>query len=71
MVSNPRNGPQFRIDDHVYFSAQNGSGRSQQSPERFTIVAVMPQDRAGSFQYRIRPTGAGPQRVAAESELRR
>jgi hypothetical protein len=71
MIPNPRKGPQFRIDDHVYFSAQTGATRTQQTPERFTIVAVMPQDRSGSFQYRIRPTGVGPQRVATESELRR
>ena len=27
--------------------------------------------RGGTYQYRIRPTGAGPQRVASELELKR
>ena len=71
MVSSQRNGPRFRIDDFVYFSAQNSTPRGQQSSERFVVIAVMPQDRAGSYQYRIRPTGSGPQRVATELELRR
>ena len=42
--------------------------QSQLPAERFIVVAVLPQDRAGTFQYRIRPTGAGPQRMATELE---
>jgi hypothetical protein len=71
MVSNQRNGPRFRVDDFVYYSAQNSTPRSRQSSERFVVAAVMPPDRAGSYQYRIRPTGSGPQRIASELELRR
>ncbi len=70
MVSNSHNGPRFQVDDYVYFSAQNSALRGLQS-ERFVVVAVMPQDRAGRYQYRIRPTVSGPQRVATELELRR
>ncbi|HLG88854.1 MAG TPA: hypothetical protein VKZ79_16825 [Alphaproteobacteria bacterium] len=70
MSSNQQNGPRFRVDDYVYFSAQNSLGRGQSS-ERFVIVGVMPRDRAGSYQYRIRPTVNGPNRVATELELRR
>ena len=71
MVSSQRNGPRFRIDDFVYFFPQNSSPRGYESSERFVVVAVLPTDRAGSHQYRIRPTGSGPQRVATELELRR
>ncbi len=65
-----RNGPRFGIDDQVYFSTQNLAAR-QQSSDRFVIVQIMPQDRSGTYQYRIRPVGAGPQRVATELELKR
>jgi hypothetical protein len=44
---------------------------NQQPAERFIIVSVMPVDRSGVYQYRLRPTGPGPQRVASELELRR
>jgi hypothetical protein len=70
-VKNERNGPRFHIDDHVFFSTQGVSSRSQLPAERFIVVAVMPRDRAGIYQYRLRPTGTGPQRVATEAELRR
>jgi hypothetical protein len=70
MVLVPPTGPRFHIDDHVYLLAQNMMSR-QQTSERFVVIAVMPQDRSGSYQYRIRPTSVGPQRVANELELRR
>jgi len=71
MSSHQQNGPRFRVDDHVYFSPQNALAGAQQSGERFVVVGVMPQDRMGSYQYRIRPTTSGPHRVATELELRR
>ena len=71
MSSPASNGPRYRVDDFVYFSAENALSHSQQSSERFVVVAVMPRDRVGNHQYRIRPTGTGPQRVATELELRR
>ena len=71
MSSKQQNGPRFRVDDYVYFSPQNAVARGQQSGERFVVVGVMPQDRAGSYQYRIRPTVSGPHRVVTELELRR
>ena len=70
MMSSQQNGPRFRVDDYVYFSPQNAVGRSQ-TAERFVVVGVMPPDRTGAYQYRIRPTVSGPQRVATELELRR
>lgn len=70
-MNNERQGPRFRIDDQVYFSVQGPSARQQQPGERFVVMAVMPQDRAGNYQYRIRPVGSGPQRIATEPELRR
>ena len=45
--------------------------QAQHPVERFIVVSVMPVDRSGTYQYRIRPTGAGPQRVASELELKR
>jgi hypothetical protein len=69
-MTSTRNGPRFGLDDQVYFSTQNLAARQQPS-DRFVIVQIMPQDRAGIYQYRIRPVGAGPQRVATELELRR
>jgi hypothetical protein len=71
MVATQRSGPRFHVDDFVYFSANNGTGRGPATPERFVIVSVMPQDRSGAFQYRIKPTDAGPHRVVTELELRR
>lgn len=72
IVKTERNGPRFHVDDHVFFSTQGANSRNQQLPvERFVVVAVMPQDRAGTYQYRIRPTGSGPQRIATELELKR
>jgi hypothetical protein len=69
MSPNQQNGPRFRVDDYVYLSSQNAVGRGQQSSERFVVVGVLPRDRAGSYQYRIRPTVNGPNRVATELEL--
>ena len=63
--------PRFRIDDQVFFSIPSMSPRNQQTPEQYTVVSVMPVDQSGIFQYRIRPSGAGPQRVATELELKR
>jgi hypothetical protein len=70
-VTEQRSGPRFRVDDFVYFSANSMTGRVPTSPERFVIVAVMPQDRAGAYQYRIKPMETGPHRVVTELELRR
>jgi hypothetical protein len=69
MISETRNGPRFRVDDRVVFSPQNPRG--QQFSERFVVTAVMPRDGSGVFQYRIRPSGAGPQRLVTEPELSR
>lgn len=66
-----RPGPRYRIDESVFFSSPSMKQQSQLPAERFIVVAVLPPDRAGSFQYRIRPTGAGPQRMASELELKR
>jgi hypothetical protein len=71
MQSGHRNGPRYHVDDQVFFSPANGAPRGQQSTERYTVVAVLPLDHAGSYQYRLRPTDGGPQRVATELELRR
>ncbi|HLG86069.1 MAG TPA: hypothetical protein VKZ79_02620 [Alphaproteobacteria bacterium] len=71
MASNQQNGPRFQIDDFVYFSPQNAASRGGQPAERFVVVGILPPDRAGSYQYRIRPTASGPHRVATELELRR
>ncbi len=71
MTLTQRNGPRFRVDDNVFFSANSAMLHGQPPQERFVVVAVMPQDRGGSYQYRIRPTGTGPHRIATEPELRR
>ena len=71
MASNQQNGPRFQVDDYVYFSPQNAAPRGTQTAERFVVVGIMPPDRTGSYQYRIRPTASGPHRVATELELRR
>ncbi len=63
--------PRFRIDDFVYFVPQKDTQYKEVPSERFTVVAVMPRDRAGNHQYRIRPSGPGPLRMATELELRR
>ena len=63
--------PRFCIDDSVYLVPQKDTRYKEAPSERFTIVAVMPQDRAGVHQYRIRPSGPGPLRMATELELRR
>jgi hypothetical protein len=65
-----KDGPRFGLDDQVYFSSQTLAGRNQTS-DRFVIVQIMPQDRTGIYQYRIRPVGTGPHRIATERELRR
>ncbi len=70
-LTEQRSGPRFRVDDFVYFSATSMTGRAPTAPERFVVVAVMPQDRSGAFQYRIKPTEPGPHRVVTELELRR
>jgi hypothetical protein len=64
-------GPRYRIDESVYFSTQKGARHAPVPPERFVVVQVMPRDRSGTFQYRLRPAGMGPLRMAAEGELRR
>ncbi len=66
-----RTGPRYRVDESVFFSTQSMKQQGQMPVERFIVVAVLPQDRAGTYQYRIRPTGAGPQRMATELELKR
>lgn len=62
--------PRFHIDEAVYLVAQREPRIRESSSERFVVVAIMPRDRAGSHQYRIRPAGAGPLRMATELELR-
>jgi hypothetical protein len=64
-------GPRYRIDESVFYSNQAARPQTQTPSERFIVVSVLPIDRTGVFQYRIRPTGTGPQRVASELELRR
>jgi hypothetical protein len=71
MMTERQTGPRYRIDESVFYSNQSMRIQSQQPVERFIVVSVMPVDRSGIFQYRIRPTGAGPQRVASELELKR
>ena len=71
MENRQRNGPRYRVDDQVFFSPANAAARMEASTERYVVVAVLPPDRDGSHQYRLRPTGSGPQRVASELELRR
>lgn len=63
--------PRFRIDDAVCFLPQKHSRLREVPSERFVVVAVMPCDRAGIHQYRIRPVGPGPLRMATEQELKR
>ncbi|MDR3643707.1 MAG: hypothetical protein P4M02_01370 [Clostridia bacterium] len=71
MTAERQTGPRYRIDESVFFSSPSMKSQAQQPVERFIVVSVMPVDRSGTYQYRIRPTGAGPQRVASELELRR
>jgi hypothetical protein len=71
MTTERQTGPRYRIDESVFFSSQSMKSQAQQPAERFIVVSVMPVDRSGTYQYRIRPTGAGPQRVASELELKR
>jgi hypothetical protein len=72
MVSTPTGGHRFNVDDRVFYSASPVTPRSGQPPaEAFVIVATLPRDRAGTFQYRIRPKAVGPDRIATEGELRR
>jgi len=68
--SGHRNGPRFQVDDLVFFSPLK-TAAAQFPAERYTVVAVLPPDHTGCCQYRLRPTGTGPQRVATELELRR
>ena len=70
-MAEQQTGPRYRIDESVFYSNSSTRGQAQQPTERFIVVSVMPVDRSGAYQYRIRPTGAGPQRVASELELRR
>jgi len=64
------NNPRFHVDDSVFFLPQKNTRLGQLPSERFVIVAVMPRDHTGIPQYRIRPSGPGPLRMASESELR-
>ena len=66
-----RNGPRFHIDDQVHLAIHGLAASNHHPTERFVIVSVMPRDRAGNHQYRVRPVGTGPHRVATELELRR
>jgi hypothetical protein len=65
-----RKAPRFSTDDPVYFSVPNASLKQQPTAESFVIVSVMPSDQTGNFQYRIKPIGPGPNRIASELELR-
>ena len=69
MESGHRNGPRFRVDDLVFFSPVKAAAAAQLQAERYTVVAVLPPDHTGRYQYRLRLTGTGPQRVATELEL--
>ncbi len=69
-MGNVRGNPRFSVEDHVFFLPSGHTARLQ-TAERYVVTAVMPLDRAGNFQYRIRPVGAGPHRMATELELRR
>ncbi|HEX4504971.1 MAG TPA: hypothetical protein VH722_04505 [Alphaproteobacteria bacterium] len=71
MTTERQTGPRYRIDESVFFSNPSTKSHAQQPTERFIVVSVMPVDRSGTYQYRIRPAGTGPQRVASELELRR
>ncbi len=71
MTAERQTGPRYRIDESVFYSNPSARPMNQQPAERFIIVSVMPVDRSGVYQYRLRPTGPGPQRVASELELRR
>jgi hypothetical protein len=71
MTTERQTGPRYRIDESVFFSNTAGRSQGQLPSERFIVVSVLPVDRSGTYQYRIRPTGSGPQRVASELELRR
>jgi hypothetical protein len=71
MTTERQTGPRYRVDESVFFSNQSMKTQAQHPVERFIVVSVMPVDRSGTYQYRIRPTGAGPQRVASELELKR
>ena len=70
MATSQRSEPRFHVNDYVYFSSVPGRGAGMTS-ERFIVVSVMPRDRAGAFQYRIKPIESGPHRVVTELELRR
>jgi hypothetical protein len=71
MTTERQTGPRYRVDESVFFSNQSMKTQAQHPVERFIVVSVMPVDRSGTYQYRIRPTGTGPQRVASELELKR
>jgi hypothetical protein len=71
MTTQRQTGPRYRIDESVFFSSQSMKLHTQQPAERFVVVSIMPADNTGIYQYRIRPTGAGPQRVASELDLKR
>ena len=71
MTTERQTGPRYRTDESVFYSSTPGRAQGQPPAERFIVVSVLPVDRSGNYQYRIRPTGSGPQRVASELELRR
>jgi hypothetical protein len=69
MEGGRRNGSRFRVDDLVFFSPATVAAGVQLPGGGYTVVAVLPPDHTGRAQYRLRPTGTGPQRVATELEL--
>jgi hypothetical protein len=71
MTTERQTGARYRIDESVFFSSQPNKAQPQVPNERFVVVSVLPMDGTGAHQYRIRPAGTGPQRVASERELRR
>jgi hypothetical protein len=64
------NGPRFQPDDVVAYQRRERLSPAQPTG-RFVVVARMPQDGTGSYQYRLRPVETGPLRVAVEDELTR
>jgi hypothetical protein len=64
------NGPRFQLDDIVAFQRRENLSPAQPSGQ-YVVVARMPQDGRGAYQYRLRPVNNGPLRVAVEDELTR
>jgi len=61
------------MDERKYRDGQTVTllpSRARRTPtDRFEIVRLMPVERGAVFQYRIRSTQDGHERIAMESEL--